>query len=161
MCKHTGLRILNGRWSEDKQGRYTYIGPRGSSLVDYVITCQNLKQHVGTFKVNDPNIMSDHCMVDFSLNFNIRNFDQGDEGYSSNSYINSKYVWNKSDKDVYINSLLSEHIQNDLHVLNESINHVTCSNDIDRCLADFSSIIVKAIPATCKNKCNPVHQGQC
>jgi len=61
--------------------------------------------------------MSDHCMVDFSLNFNIRNFDQGDECYSSNSNINSKYVWKKSDKHVYINSLLYEHIQNGLHIL--------------------------------------------
>ena len=92
LCKQTGLRILNGRCCEDKQGLYTYIGPRGSSLVDYVVTSQNLIQHVGTFKVKDPNIMSDHCMVDFSLNFNIRNFDQGDECYSSNRNINSKYV---------------------------------------------------------------------
>ena len=38
---------------------------------------------------------------------------------------------------------------------NDSINHVTCSNDIDRCLADFSSIIDKAIPATCKNTITP------
>lgn len=40
LCKQTGLRILNGRCRNDKYGSYTYIGPNGSSLVDYVITSQ-------------------------------------------------------------------------------------------------------------------------
>ena len=92
LCKQTGLRILNGRSCDDKQGRYTYIGPRGSSLVDYVITSQNLIQHVGTFKVNDPNIMSDHCIVDFSLNFNIRNIDLL-PGYASGKFICLLYIF--------------------------------------------------------------------
>ena len=42
-----------------------------------------------------------------------------------------------------------------MHVLNDSINHVTCSNDIDRCLADFASIIDKTISATCKKTITP------
>jgi len=62
---------LNGRVGEDKGiGRYTYVGSSGSSLVDYVITTQNLFSFVDTFVVKEPTILSDHCLIDFSITFN-------------------------------------------------------------------------------------------
>lgn len=30
-------RILNGTTERDKEGNYTYVGPRGGSVIDYVI----------------------------------------------------------------------------------------------------------------------------
>ena len=36
-CKQTGLRIVNGRVGIDKRiGKYTFVGSRGYSVVDYV-----------------------------------------------------------------------------------------------------------------------------
>ena len=46
MCRQTGLRILNGRVGNDLTiGKCTFVGSRGSSLIDYVFT------------INDPNIV--------------------------------------------------------------------------------------------------------
>jgi len=35
LCKQTGFRILNGRCDKDKEDKFTHIGSRGSSVVDY------------------------------------------------------------------------------------------------------------------------------
>ena len=37
LCKQTGMRILNGRCDRDQDGKNTFIGRTGSSVVDYVI----------------------------------------------------------------------------------------------------------------------------
>ena len=72
LCKQTGLRIMNGRVCNDRDiGRYTFVGSRGSSVVDYVIATQNLFKNVTSFNVHEPNILSDHCVVDFTLSFDI------------------------------------------------------------------------------------------
>ena len=71
MCKQTGLRILNGRVGSDANiGQYTFVNSRGSSLIDYVLCKPELFECVHDFKVHDPNILSDHCLVNFSLDFN-------------------------------------------------------------------------------------------
>ena len=73
LCKQTGLRILNGRVGDDKGiGRYTYVGSSGSSLVNYVITTQNLFRFVYTFVVKEANILSDHCRMHCFFTFNTK-----------------------------------------------------------------------------------------
>ena len=65
-CEQTGLRIMNGRVDEDKGvGRYTFVGSRGSSVVDYVLSTQDLSTNISQFKVHEPNILSDHCLLIF------------------------------------------------------------------------------------------------
>ena len=67
-CKETGLRIINGRVGKDRGiGKCTYVGSAGKSVVDYVIASQCLFSVIDTFEVSDPNILSDHCMVKFSI----------------------------------------------------------------------------------------------
>ena len=66
VCKQTGLRIMNGRVGNDEGvGKYTFVGSRGSSLVDYLLASQNLFPFVQDFLVHDPNILSDHCLINF------------------------------------------------------------------------------------------------
>mgnify|MGYP000698836436 CR=1 FL=1 len=43
LYKQTGRRIINGWFDKDIIGRYTHLGARGSSLVDYVITTKPIK----------------------------------------------------------------------------------------------------------------------
>ena len=67
-CKQTGVRILNGRTGVDGDiGKCTYVSGAGRSLVDYVIASPHIFSLVDTFNVDDPNILSDHCIVNFSL----------------------------------------------------------------------------------------------
>ena len=66
LCKQTGLRIANGRVGRDAGvGECTFVGSRGSSMVDYVIVSQNLLPKFMSFSVDEPNIISDHCVLSF------------------------------------------------------------------------------------------------
>jgi len=50
-CKQTGLRILNG-WCgpDDVVGKYTFVGSRGCSLVDYVLASEPILDCITSFK---------------------------------------------------------------------------------------------------------------
>ena len=66
--KQSGLRIANGRVCEDKDtGAVTFVGSRGTSLVDYCIVNPDIFSHFNSFYVHDPNIISDHCLIEFSI----------------------------------------------------------------------------------------------
>ena len=67
-CKQTGVRKMNGRVSKDEGvGRYTFVGHRGCSIVDYVLATEELFNFVSEFEVQESNILSDHCFVFFPL----------------------------------------------------------------------------------------------
>jgi exonuclease III len=67
-CRESQLRIMNGRVGKDAEiGKFTYVDKLGSSLIDYVICSQSLINMFSSFDVDDPNILSDHCAVNFSL----------------------------------------------------------------------------------------------
>ena len=72
MCIQSGLRILNGRIGNDNGiGKCTYIGSRGSSLIDYVLTMPDCMQMFNIFKVEDPNVLSDHCVIYFEYEYTL------------------------------------------------------------------------------------------
>ena len=66
-CKQSGLRIVNGRFGQES-GKYTHLTNRGKSVIDYIISSQALFNQTGNFVVSDSNILSDHCLLSFSLN---------------------------------------------------------------------------------------------
>ena len=62
---------MNGRVGKDKKiGTCTFVGSRGSSVIDYVLASEDLFNFVKDFEVQDPNILSDHCLIKFSFEFN-------------------------------------------------------------------------------------------
>ena len=106
-CKRSGFRIVNGRVGEDAGvGKCTYVGSRGSSLIDYVIADQDLFKYFSNFCVNDPNILSDHCVLNFVMNFELLDYDSASntvEGENDTQFCNGKYVW---DNDRQISFLI-------------------------------------------------------
>ena len=63
------LKIGNGRIGEDTEfGKCTYVECAGSSLTDYVLINENVFASFSSFTVSDPNILSDHCIINFPLN---------------------------------------------------------------------------------------------
>ena len=67
-CKLNSLRIANGRLGSDiGVGIYTYDGSTGRSVIDYVAVNSYLLDVISDFHVGDPNILSDHCAVEFSM----------------------------------------------------------------------------------------------
>ena len=140
LCKQTGLRILNGRVGNDKNiGRYTFVGSNVSSVVDYVLTTQNLLQNVDDFTIQEPNILSDHCMVDFTFSFTgtATSNDENDVLYDS---IGSRYVWDASKLEHYKDSLSAEGTKSKLNVFIENVEKSCCNTDIDDCISELSNV---------------------
>ena len=44
------------------------MGSSGASLIDYVLVSEYVLKIFVTFDVFDPNPISDHCLIEFSLN---------------------------------------------------------------------------------------------
>jgi len=73
--KQSGLKISNGRVCGNK-GCVTYVGVNGSSLVDYCLVSEHLLKTFKTFRNLGPNIVSDHCLLEFSILGNNDNWEE-------------------------------------------------------------------------------------
>jgi len=57
---------LNGGTESDWEGEYTYVGARGSSVIDYVVTSVNIGNRVRKFRIGD-GVESDHMPLEVTL----------------------------------------------------------------------------------------------
>ncbi|KAJ8684964.1 hypothetical protein QAD02_020757 [Eretmocerus hayati] len=57
-----GWKILNGSHEGDEEGDITFIGARGSTVIDYVIVNSKMLESVGKFK-EEEQIESDHAPI--------------------------------------------------------------------------------------------------
>ena len=68
LCIASQLRIANGCISPNKNtGSFTCFTPRGSNLVDYVISSANLLTKIDRLQVGEISASSDHCPLYFDL----------------------------------------------------------------------------------------------
>ena len=68
LCKSTGLKIINGRTSGDREGKLTFCNTNGTSVIDYVLTDKLSMPMVESFEVGCFNEFSDHAPICMSLN---------------------------------------------------------------------------------------------
>ncbi|MCG8045176.1 MAG: reverse transcriptase family protein [Candidatus Thiodiazotropha taylori] len=106
-CIQNSLRICNGRLGMDKDiGKFTYIGTSGCSVVDYVLVNPTLLHYIYDFEVGEPNILSDHCAVQFSVKCNDVIVDtQAFDMSRQENRIYKKYLWNTNHRHDYIDAL--------------------------------------------------------
>lgn len=150
-CKQTGLRILNGRAGEDgSTGKCTYVGSSGRSLVDYVIASQRLFSFIDTFSVDDPNILSDHCVINFSLCSHTNIHDDNNNSKSGTESLKFKYVWNSQYADLYQEALESENVQFEITNLKTDLLYVQSEENLNANLMSFQK--------TVDNVCSPLFQ---
>ena len=139
LSKQTGVRILNVRVGDDKGvGKFTFVGSRGCSVVDYVLASQDLFEYVSTFKVHDPNILSDHCLLSFSFTLGAEPIT--DAIFDSYEVIDGKFVWKAEFKNEYINRLNDDATTEQLNSLHTYISSCDDENGINSCLDEFVSI---------------------
>ena len=94
---------------------YTFVGHRGSSVVDYVLGSQDMFSFVKSFEVQGPNILSDHCLINFSFEFGLI---QTEEEQSDDfEYMSEKYSWKNELEQEYTNCLGDEHTKAQLNLL--------------------------------------------
>ena len=138
--KQSGLRIANGRVCEDKNvGAFTYVGARGSSLVDYCIVNPEILSEFLSFYIHDPHILSDHCLVEFSLSFNYTFETEDNSGDDSSGFTHFK--WDNAHKEEYKIALNSEDVKDCLSALASDVYDASCENDINSSISSFSDVI--------------------
>ena len=109
----------------------------GSSLIDYVLVSQNLLKQFVTFYVDDPNILADHCAVNFSLHFrstaDTASFD-ADDDYET---VESKYIWDQTVSNKYRTTLnLLQTVQKFDSIVN-GITNDSSDSELDCCIQIF------------------------
>ena len=144
-CKRSGFRIVNGRVGEDAGvGKCTYVGSRGSSLIDYVIAVQDLFKYFSNFCVNDPNILSDHCVLNFVMNFELLDYDSASntmESENGTQFCNGKYVRDNDKANIFLNNLQSEGVKQQLNNITDSINQAASNEEIDVSVNSFTNLV--------------------
>lgn len=60
--KEEGLYITNGRTKKNWEGEYTYIGARGSTVIDYVFVNEHIQDRIREFIVEE-SVDSDHMPI--------------------------------------------------------------------------------------------------
>ena len=144
-CKRSGFRIVNGRVGEDAgDGKCTYVGSRGSSLIDYVIADQDLFKYLSNFCVNDPDILSDHCVLNFVMNFELLDYDSASntvEGENDIQLCNGKYAWDNDKANIFLNNLQSEGVKQQLNNITDSINQAASNEEIDVSVNSFTNLV--------------------
>lgn len=60
--RESDLEILNGKTEGDRKGKFTYIGARGSTVIDYIFVNKNLIEEVVKFSVEE-RVESDHLPI--------------------------------------------------------------------------------------------------
>lgn len=88
-CDDHGFLILNGRSPSDMVGEFTYLGPRGSSVIDFALVSVSSVKLVKDFSVRNV-IWSDHMAIDVIIQLEL---EERKEVLTPNS---TKLIWNIS-----------------------------------------------------------------
>ena len=134
--------MANGRVGEDaKEGKCTYVGARGSSLIDYIIVSQDLLDRFNSFSVGDPNIVSDHCEVIFSLCMRQKVDEPSIVQENDAIKITRKYVWNTSFAEQYKTKLASDLVIGALDNAVSNMNINKSNPEIDCSIEAFVNVL--------------------
>ncbi|MCG8076814.1 MAG: hypothetical protein JAY75_11300 [Candidatus Thiodiazotropha taylori] len=141
-CKLNTLRVANGRIGADKGiGKYTYVGSTGSSVIDYVLVSPCLLNVIQHFLVNDPNILSDHCSIEFTIP--CKSTDEQVTSIENVPYEKEtkKYVWKEARAGDYFFNLEQE--ENAFRDLSGHLAQATTQQQINENISSFSNLMEK------------------
>ena len=71
ICNNNNMQILNGRIIGDLEGKFTCIHPNGSSVIDYFVCTNEIKQQICTLKIKDFTEYSDHSPLELNTTITI------------------------------------------------------------------------------------------
>lgn len=105
LCGEYGLKILNGCMKDDYEGKLTYIGEAGSSVLDYLI----VKEDEGINPISslgvESRVESDHLPVAFKIRLIGENGKRGKEKRKGKKLIGEKLWWDETKEDKYCEEL--------------------------------------------------------
>lgn len=77
--------LLNGQTSHDRPAQFTYVGPNGKSIVDFVWCSNAWLRSISTFRVLNDVIYSDHFPTYLELKLNFANVETENFEYMNNA----------------------------------------------------------------------------
>ena len=129
-CKQSGMRIMNGRIGNDYGlGRYTFVGNRGSSVVVFVLSKSDFFNFAKHFEVQEPNILSDHCLIELSFEFGF--CQQQNEQSENFESVSGKHTLNNDSTHEFLERLDQPSTAQKLISLNTKVTGCSDSTDID------------------------------
>lgn len=94
LCNDLSLVILNGRTIGDTEGKFTFIGGVGKSVIDYCLISQQAKELVSKFSI-ESQMHSDHLPLKLELVIK-------EDSECKNDYkLLPKTCWNNSKQSIY------------------------------------------------------------
>lgn len=94
MCNDLSLVILNGRSPGDEEGRITFIGGMGKSVIDYGLMSYKAIRFLKSFKI-ESQLHSDHLPVELNLEIEYK------DGDSFGKKLLPKIKWTRSKQELY------------------------------------------------------------
>ena len=126
----------------------------GKSVVDYVLCKQELFDMIYDFVIDEPNILSDHCMIKFSLiakqRLAVPNATEG--GTKRQKFT---YKWDEVKKSEYIDRLGQVHILEKLNDITGRLSYVDTEEGINENINGFYKIISEVCDPLFKNNIKP------
>jgi hypothetical protein len=145
LCDAADLSILNGLVNQGFDGEETFIGPSGSSVIDYFIISNDLcsDQYVLSLEVSDKCVESDHQPVTLVLKCSVVNAEPVKEQLS---WVH-KIVWDSDKEDTFRTAIQSSQIIEKLERARECVfqNSHEALNMLVDCLKECSSCMVKKV----------------
>lgn len=141
LCKDSGYVLLNGPAGKDRNlGEYTYVGPSGSSVIDYMLCKPCYLDKIDDFEVLPPSLYSDHCPLRLCLKLHCTKPPKG-EIYSG---VNKKYQWYSEKMSEFVEALGKDDVQDQLSVLfTPESGDLGASEQVDKRVNEFTAIIQK------------------
>ena len=99
-CGREGWSILNGNLKGDKKGEYTYIGPRGSTVIDYIIVNEKMRKLVVDFQVEE-RIESDHAPICTRVNVTEKETSEECSSEAKEDTTKFMYVWSEEALEIF------------------------------------------------------------
>ena len=117
-------------------GEFTCIKHAHCSTVDYVLCKQDFMDVFNSLHINLPNIISDHCAIQFSLNYlsdnNISKINIEEEFNDQTQDCGFfGYKWDHSKTDIFIISISNVNVQSELDSLATHLEELETNHELD------------------------------
>ena len=146
LCKTTGFRIFNGRHNKDINGSFTFFGPNGMSMIDYLLVHHSQIDSILDFSSGKFNTLSDHAPICFTFTIDRLSDDTPTcDNHNAGRAQARSVKWNEENTEVIYNLLLEqiEHINSTVDV------NIENADDMNTCVQEFTDVLTRIILPHC------------
>ena len=143
------LTILNGRTIGDLLGKKTYICRRGTSVIDYALATQHIKNNIYAFRIGDYTAYSDHRPLHIKIAFT-KKFTAVKTTYIFDKFPD-RFKWNDEQIQHYQTSLNAEYPTSVFDsIINDNYSHdeqgsIKCNHEFTQALLYASQMSMNKI----------------